>query len=287
MHIEKKGRGEKEQEAYSRYLAAKEILTMKRTNVQQYKQVKHMERVMKSSYKLIDQLRAELTGQQTTFKIAFDVGGKTKGQIYEASVSLADILDMSHLESVYRNTSAASSMKLRLRANAAQKKSWVSKYGADNITEQYRSFMQGFSNTGRQYEFYRKATIAGISDASALQKLKDSISSDTTSFVKGVDFAYSKDGQQYFESLKSFIGGAPSLASLSTVLTTLQTLSTALSNPQNIQQYFEAQLQQPQHQQGIEQAVKNTIEASIPEEVIEPLLSQIFPAEQIGSLFTL
>lgn len=248
-----------------------------------------MERVMKSSYKLIDQLRAELTGQQTAFKIAFDVGGRIKGQIYEASVSLSDILDMSHLEAVYKNSSAATSMKLRMRASAAEKKSWISKYNATNITTSYRSFAestQGFRNVGRQYEFYRKATMAGISDQSSLQKLKASISSDTVSFVKGVDFAYSKDGQSYFESLKSFVGGAPSLASLSTVLTTLQSLSTALSNPQNIQQYFEAQLQSPQHQQGIEQAFSSTLEQTIPEQVVQPMLNQIFPAEQISSLFT-
>ena len=249
-----------------------------------------MERVMKSSYKLIDQLRAELTGQQTTFKIAFDVGGKTKGQVYEASVSLSDILDMSHLEAVYKNSSAATSMKLRLRASAAEKKSWVSKYNATNITTSYRQFAestQGFRNVGRQYEFYRKATIAGITDQSSLQKLKASISSDTVSFVKGVDFAYSKDGQSYFESLKSFVGGSPSLASLSTILTTLQDLNTILSNPQNIQEYMEAQLQQPQHQQGIEQAFSATMEQSVSEQVVKPLLDQMFPKEQIDSLFTL
>ena len=74
---------------------------------------------MKESYKLIETLRKEITGEETTFKIAFDVGGAKRGRVYELKLSLSEILDsklnLTHLSfaSSSKVGSAASTIKLR------------------------------------------------------------------------------------------------------------------------------------------------------------------------------
>ena len=247
---------------------------------------------MKESYKLLEELRHQITGQETTFRVAFDVGGQVKGKIYEAMIPLQDILDMSYAEESWKASSknAATAMKLRLGATAEQKKSWVNRYQATLISKQYRGFEQTllnngvspFTSQGRQYEFFKKSDYLYVLNNTSLNALKESISSDNTSFVRGVDFAYwNKTSGAHFESLKSFIGGNPSLASLSTILSTLQKTSTAInkiSDPVFIQKYMEQQLEQ--HEQGLSEAAQASIKQAIPSQVIEPMLEQIFPTEQ-------
>lgn len=268
---------------------------------------KKAEDLMKKSYKLIETLRKEITGEETTFKIAFDVGGAVRGNVYELSLPLSEILDLTHLGFVSSSnaTSAASTIKLRFQKyKAADKLALYNKYSAQlgtdtfkNISKEYQSFYRqtkkfGLTlSSGRQYEFFKKAQAKNIMhDESALIKLRESVSGDRLSFVKGVDFAYQDNSGYHFESLKSFIGGSPSLASFTTLLSTLQQTSQAINklvyDDNQLTKFMNDQMQQ--HQPGIDKAVQETVKKAIPEKVIEPTLNQIFPqSEDIFNLFSI
>jgi hypothetical protein len=81
-------------------------------------------------------------------------------------------------------------------------------------------------NEGNKYEMYRKFMVAketlanvGYSDAALLEDIRKNVLANSKSFIKGVDHSYYdyKQGVAKFESLKSFMGSNPSLASLSTI----------------------------------------------------------------------
>lgn len=266
---------------------------------------KKAESLMKESYKLIEALRKEVTGQETTFKIAFDVGGAKRGQVYELALSMSEVLDLTHLSFVSSSkaTSAASTMKLRFQKfKAADKLALYNKYLPQldtdkfkNISQEYQAFQRQtdqFGLTlkpGRQYEFFKKAQAQARYDRSSLAALKTNVSGDQLSFVKGVDFAYQDNSGYHFESLKSFIGQSPSLASFTTLLSTLQSVSTAVqqlvNNPEVLNQYMEYQLQQ--NESGISEAAEKSIADAVESQVVKPMLDQIFPQTGLADIFNL
>ena len=93
---------------------------------------------MKDSYRLIEQLREEITGQKTTFRIAFTMDGQKTSSVYEMELSLDEILDVAKLEGV-AGGSAGSSMKLRLSgATKAVREKWRKQ--ATDISTSYHNF---------------------------------------------------------------------------------------------------------------------------------------------------
>lgn len=280
--------------SFERYLGVNSMIARTKQNMQKHTEMKKMEAIMKESYKLIDQLREEITGQKTTFRIAFSVGGAKKGSIYEMQIPLEEILSSAQLSAQWGAGSSAAAMKLRLNASQSKRQSWLEKYSYTNITGSYRSFANltdkmttttgsklTFANAGRQFEFYKKSRYLENLDQNTLRKLASSISKDRTSFVEGVDFAYKDSTGSHYESLKSFIGKDPSLASLSTILSTLRQTSEIIkkmNDPVFIQQQLEQQFDQ--HESQLEQSMQQSIEESIPGQVIQPMLESVFKPEQ-------
>lgn len=261
---------------------------------------------MKESYKLIETLRKEITGEETTFKIAFDVGGTKKGHVYELKLSLSEILDsklnFTHLSfaSSSKVGNATSTMKLRFQEfKAADKRALYKKYSSQmgtklfDISSEYKNFQKQTTelgltlSPGRQYEFFKKAQAIQRYDKSTLSKLRDSVITDRLPFTEGVDFAYKDNSGYHFESLKSIIGKSPSLASFTTLLSTLQKVSSTMdqlvNNPMALEEYINFKMQE--QQQGISKAAEQSIEESIGSQVVKPMLDQIFP--QMTGIFDL
>ena len=241
LHMNKAGiyYSDKRSRIYERWYAAKQV-------IEEQADTRKVETLLKEGYLLIDQLRHKFTGETVTYEVAFSINIAKKTYIYEAALPLQEILNLAKIEAVWKNSSAASSLKLRLNANLETKYNWLSEYGGQitNLTddEVYKEVMSypkvaNLKNKGNQYEIYKKfsrlSKEMNISDKQARLDLLDSIiqqvKSNTTSFVKGGDDQYKTEwGNQMSVSLKSFVGGSPSLASLSTMIPALEQTYAAL-----------------------------------------------------------
>lgn len=239
LHMNKAGiyYSDKRSRIYERWYAAKQV-------IEEQADTRKVETLLKEGYLLIDQLRHKFTGETVTYQVAFSVSIAKKTYVYEAALPLQEIMNMAKIEAVWRNSSAASSLKLRLNATAKDRSDWVTKYSAVNITDDeiYKEVMSyekiiNLKNKGNKYEIYKKfarlSQELNISDKQMRQELLDEIiqevKSNTASFVKGGDDQYlDKYGQKQSISLKSFLGGNPSLASLSTMIPALEQTYAAL-----------------------------------------------------------
>lgn len=318
------GRSEREQLAYTRYLNMSTYLQRAKTNLQFEKELKKMELTMKQTYRLIDDLRYEMTGERTTFRVAVDVGGVKRGRLYEVDLPLEEVLSVAKASPAWGAAGIKQSLMLRLNASAKQKANWVKNYSATDITESYKDFIEYYGkggqnllsglNTGRKFELYRLSKLytqgnrdaynpdqlsfmddpySGSSsirlDTSVLSQLKHQVLSDNVSFVRGVDSAYSLGGVQYFESLKSFIGGNPGLANFNTLFETLEQLKTVVSgyfdNPQAIQKQLEEQLAKQNFEQQMSMDMGFMVQEQVIPQQVTSLMQDIFPAAIMSGSF--
>lgn len=243
----KKVLSKREIEYYKNY--AKVNMAIKNTEIQ--KQVADIESIIKKGYKILHELRIITTKQNTTFTVLVNIGTESQQIIKEVQLPLEEIINAGYLTADFHGgPSLSSTFKMRLQASKQTQKDWADKYTSTDITEAYQRFQSdknnllGITNIGRQYELFRKGSNLLYLQNSILGQYT-SVNSDTTSFVKGVD-SVSKDnvtGQYSYESLKSFIGGDPSLANLSTILSTLSNIQSAINNAEaNIKQATKQQL---------------------------------------------
>ncbi len=281
LHLNKSGMymSDKKSRVYERWYAAKQQIIDKNSETK-------VRQLLTRGYVLIDKIRQQFTNEPVTYEVAFSLyDSKTKmTHIYEAQLPLKEILDISKVEAVWRNSSVATSLKLRLNADVATKQSWLNNYNVKELTDDkvYKEVMSynkvsDLKNKGNQYEIYKKfnrlSSELNISDKNARIELLDQIisevKSNTASFVKGGDDQYVDETGNYHNiSLKSFIGGNPSLASFSTLISTLEQLygafdlqslsSTAIYSP------MRSKLKENSFvQKGIDQIINNILQENL------------------------
>lgn len=257
---------------YKNYVKATKAIAGAKSGIHIQNQNQRIEGIMKQGYKILSELRTITTGQPTTFTVAVNIGNKSQQIIKEVQLPLNEILSVSKLEAdSHGGAYLSSAMKLRLYASKSTQMAWVQKYPSRDITTAYEMFEQetngffGITGKGRQYEFFKKGTSQYYLENSTLEELAQ-VARDTRSFVKDVDYISKNNetGELSYESLKSFLGGAPSLANLSTILNTLQ-------NIQNIINTIEPQIQSMTMNElasrndigNINDMIKNTIEKQL------------------------
>lgn len=251
--------------AYARWQGAKDMVYDDYVN---RKLNTSMEGLMKKSYQVIESINKITTGHNPTYHVAFAVGRGNQRKIYEGDIPINMILDAARLEPVWRNSSIDTSLKLRLAANVDTKKQWAKLSTVTELTgdtlDEYKTIMSAISdityqnkkgetrrvtNEGNKFEIYRKYLIMKQTnkDKNLLQQITQEVMSNTKSFAVGEDFEYTttannwllspsinlqdlNDNQEItrYESLKSFMGSNPSLASLSTLISTLQNICSTL-----------------------------------------------------------
>lgn len=263
---------EKQIEYYKNYVKASKAITGAKKNIDIYKQNKEIEYIMKQGYKILHELRTITTGQSTTFTVAINIGNESQQIIKEVQLPLEEILSIGRIEAdSHGGAQLSSAMKLRLYASKSKKMAWVQNYPSRDITTAYEMFEQetnGFfkiTGKGRQYEFFKKGTSQYYLENSTLEELAQ-VARDTRSFVKDVDYISQNDetGELSYESLKSFLGGAPSLANLSTILNTLQDIQSIINTiePQ-IQSITMNELTSGNDIGNINNMIKNAIEKQL------------------------
>lgn len=264
---------------YERWYAAKQIIA-------EQADTKKVEKLLKDGYLLIDQLRHKFIGETITYEVAFSINIAKKTYIYEASLPLQEILNLAKIEAAWKNSSIASSLKLRLNANLETKYKWLSEYSGqitnltdDEIYKEVMSYQKvaSLKNKGNQYEIYKKfnrlSKEMNISDKQTRLNLLDNIiqevKSNTRSFVKGGDDQYKTEwDNQMNVSFKSFLGGSPSLASLSTMIPTLEQTYAAL----DLQSLSASALYGPTRSKLKE---KGTVEADIEKVIKEKMKEEL------------
>ena len=263
---------EKQIEYYKNYIKASKAVVGAKQNIDVYKQNKEIEYIMKQGYKILHELRTIATGQSTTFTVAVNIGNESQQIIKEVQLPLEEILSIGRIEAdSHGGAQLSSAMKLRLYASKSKKMAWVQNYPSRDITTAYEMFEQetnGFFKIigkGRQYEFFKKGTSQYYLENSTLEELAQ-VARDTRSFVKDVDYISQNDetGELSYESLKSFLGGAPSLANLSTILNTLQDIQSVINTiePQ-IQSMTMNELTSGNDIGNINNMIKNAIEKQL------------------------
>lgn len=263
---------EKQINSYRNRVKASRAIVGAKKNIDVYKQNKEIEYIMKQGYKILHELRTITTGQSTTFTVAVNVGNESQQIIKEVQLPLEEILSIGKIEAdSHGGAKLSSAMKLRLYASKSRQMAWVQNYPSTDITAAYEMFEQetdGFFNItgkGRQYEFFKKGTSQYYLENSTLEELAQ-VARDTRSFVKDVDYISQNDktGELSYESLKSFLGGAPSLANLSTILDTLQNIQSIINTiePQ-IQSMTMNELASGNDVGNINNMIKNAIEKQL------------------------
>lgn len=320
----KKQRSLKEQENFAISLNAQNQLATATKRLHRQKDTKQIELIMKESYRLIDEMRREITGEPTTFRVAVNVGGEKTGRIHEVALPLDEILSSANASAVFGASSIRSSLGLRLHASASKRSEWVKKYHIADITEDYNYFVNNYTmgnlNIGRRYEYFNQVnTIAraqlknlqnttldgqmslfgdisaeqerlrhfeGLGD-SQLEMMRKNITRDNLSFVKGTDYIRAtRTGYQY-ESLKSFLGGDPSLANLDSLFRTLSSIKDTISivqDPVHLQEQLVQALQMQGQEEQLTFFIEETIQEQIPEQVIKPSLDEIFPTQSFFNI---
>lgn len=245
---------EREIEYYKNYVKAsmdmRVIIQDNKKEIDLQRQNATVEMIIKKGYEILHELRAITTGHPTTFTVLVNIGTESHQIIKEVQLPLEEILNIGYLTADFHGgPSLSSTFKMRLYASKKTQREWTKKYISKDITKAYENFKSDKSallntiNIGRQYELFKSSSNILYLENSILGQ-QTSVNSDTTSFVKGVDYI-SKDsetGQYSYESLKSFMGRDPSLANLSTILNTL-------SNIQNIINTMNTQIEQATMQQ--------------------------------------
>lgn len=249
--------------AYTRWQAAKDIVYSDYIN---RKLDSSIEGLMKNAYTLVEEIGAITTGHNPTYHIVFAVGRGKSRKIYEGDLPLSSLMQAAQLQPVWKNSSSETSFKLRLVATEEIRKQWATQSSIVALDEtalkEYTSIMDEISNLtygngkritneGNKFEIYRKYLIQkqDNKDKNLLSKIAQEVMSNTKSFAKGQDFEYSTTADRWllspsinlqeiadqqntqierYESLKSFMGSNPSLASLSTLISTLENICSTL-----------------------------------------------------------
>lgn len=284
--IETKGKNvsEAQRRNYMNYIKATQAISHASTNLQVYKQNKEIEYLIKAGYKIIHELRAMTTGQETTFSVLVNTGTQSQQILKEIQLPLEEILSVGKIEADFHGGKTISSaLKMRLEPSKVQQREWAKFYPTRDITDIYTTFAEetdgflGVVGVGRQYEFFKKGTDSSYLESTTLEELAK-VARDTTSFVKGVDYIGTDDitGQKSYESLKSFLGGNPSFANLSTIMSTLTQIQSAISmvaTQGTLQEQITQQLMAPN---GNTPNSAKVVEEMIRKEV-EKALKEIFP----------
>lgn len=275
--------------AYSRYLSAKH-------SIQDEVNYDKILTLLKNSYMTIDQLRAAVTGQKTSYRLAFSTGRGKNKQYFEREVSLSELLDASYLEVTQKDL-----YKLRLQFSKEQKMAWTEsresqlRYGVTDITADYKKFLSfiqnkpgTFGNEGNKYEMYRKFRMLDQSYYSddyrseLLERVRQEVMSNTTSFVKGVDHAYMQGYTARFESIKSLFGSNPTLGTLRTMERTFSEIEKILGtgwqamSPDSIREQLQTVMPPEQIQMSIEQQVQQQVQQTIPDLVQQTFMQSGF-----------
>ena len=315
-----KNRSANDIDKYIKFKNASLYLEQARKDIPFQQKINNFESAMKKTYKIIDELRYEMTGERTTYRVAVAVGGSKRGRLYEVDLPLQEVLNAAKLTAAWtKGKDIKSGLALQLKATAAKKAQWVKDYQSIDITDSYNYFVQNNDmtmiskknkiytlNEGRKFELYRLAKLRMSKnyqlegqttlfndydtnliklDSSVLQQLKQQVTSDNVSFVRGVDSAYMFGGESYYESLKSFIGGDPGLANFDTLYNTLGDLRNIMSNyiyhPEQLQKQLQDQMEQQQQSQKFEQMSMdffNTVQEQVVPQQVNALFQDIFPA---------
>ena len=277
--------------AYSRYLSAKHSIE----NVDNYNKILTL---LKNSYTTIDQLRTAVTGQKTSYKLAFSTGRGEKKQYFEREISLSELLEASYLEVTQKDL-----YKLRLQFSKKQKEAWIKnrasqlQYGVTDITADYKKFLNfikdkpgTFGNEGNKYEMYYKFKILDQSYYSddyrseILERTRQEVMSNTTSFVKGVDYAYMQGYTAKYESIKSLFGKNPTLGTLQTMERTFAKIEEILGtgwqtmSPDFIKEKLQIVMPPEQIQMSIEQQIQQQVQQIIPDLVQQAFMQSGFGA---------
>lgn len=247
---------EKRRLGYENYATAYNALSQASSDTQTYKDIQDLEELIKNGYEIIHNLRKFVTKQNATFTVLVNVGGSGQKRILkEVHLPLEEILSISELQTNFHaSANFITALKLRLHATKSQQIEWTQKFKTIDVTEAYSKFeeteielMSSITGLGRQYEFFRKGTSDYYLKNSTMEELAQ-VAKDTRSFVKDVDLVSqdSKTGEFSFESLKSFLGGDPSLAGLSTIINTLTQIELVINSIETtkLKLITEAQLQE-------------------------------------------
>lgn len=246
---------EKRRLGYENYATAYNVLSQASSDTQIYKDIQDLEKLIKNGYEIIHNLRNFVTKQNTTFTVLVNIGGSGQNRILkEVHLPLEEILSISELQANFHaSANFITSLKLRLHATKEQQIAWTEKFKTVDVTEAYNKFeeaerelMSNITGRGRQYEFFRKGTSDYYLKNSTMAELAQ-VAKDTRSFVKDVDLVSQnlETGEFSFESLKSFLGGDPSLAGLSTIISTLTQIESVINSigTTKLKLITEAQLQ--------------------------------------------
>lgn len=277
--------------AYSRYLSAKNSIQ----NEVNYNKILTL---LKNSYTTIDQLRSAVTGQKTSYRLAFSTGKGKNKQYFEREVSLSELLDASYLEVTQKDL-----YKLRLQFSKEQKMKWTEsrasqlQYGVTDITADYKKFLDfikdkpgTFGNEGNKYEMYRKFKMADQSYYSdnyrseLLERTRQEVMSNTTSFVRGVDHAYMQGYTAKYESIKSLFGSNPTLGTLRTMERTFADIEKILGtgwqmmSPDFIKEKLQTVMPPEQIQMSVEQQIQQQVQQTVPDLVQQTFMESGFGA---------
>lgn len=212
-------------EEVKRYIAAKQMIKI----------APEIEYLLKEGYQMIDIIREKITGE----KINYFIGVEYKGKLYEGYLSMEQILNMAKITPQWKG-SLSSMVKLRLSntnkstlAEMLDEVESLRKKEGEHSTlySSIRAYASANSKTnqGNIYEAYRalKARYSSNEIPPAqwnpdeFDEIYLATRRNTGSFVTGGDILN--------DQIKFFGGSVPSLASISTIRTTLSVFVNSLS----------------------------------------------------------
>lgn len=249
-------------EEYRRWLIAKMMIS------------DDIEECLKNGYVIIDQIRTAITGEHIKYFVGKEIGRGQNRKLYEGYLSLEEIMSMSKLEAIWKNTENS---VFKLRINATASKLSNSLRPASTFNQSLYNSIKLYAakskktNEGNVFEAYRYMAKRKIKfDEDVFDTIYLNTRKNTASFVMG--------GDDLDESIKYFGGANPSLVSLSTIISTLTqfvnilSISNIMELKSSLEQMFSKQLDNisPIIENDLEEVVKTTITS----------LKQIIPQKQ-------
>ncbi len=203
-------------EQYKRWLIAKMMINEDNT----------IEPCLREGYELIDRLRTAVTGESLKYFVGVVAGRGSKKQLYEGFLTLKQIMSMTNLEPIWQNT-ANSLFKLRLRTKKSEllKSLKPASTASKNLYQEIINYASAnenrIKNEGNIFEAYRYMRKNKIQfSPEKFDEIYLQTRANTASFVQGGDID--------IESVKYFGGNAPSLVSLSTIISALRSFNQAI-----------------------------------------------------------